>query len=130
MLQEYSVIKCHERIFAQFLEAEIIPPLAWSTRPPHMSTTEHVWDPVGQQAHQNVSVLVNIHQLSIAQATINNQSDSLRGRYVTVHRDNGATTPWYMCCLICIFICHNCHNCHDKEYMLMNKDLNKFAKKI
>ncbi len=81
MLQHDNARPHVARICTQFLEAEIIPVLAWPAYSPDMSPIEHVWDAVDRRIWQRVPVPDNIQQLrtaieeewtNIPQATINN----------------------------------------------------------
>ncbi|KAL0190518.1 hypothetical protein M9458_013216, partial [Cirrhinus mrigala] len=84
MLQHDNARPHVARICTQFLEAEIIPVLAWPAYSPDMSPIEHVWDALDRRIRQRVPVPANIQQLrtaieeewtNIPQATINNLSN-------------------------------------------------------
>ncbi len=85
MLQHDNARPHVARICTQFLEAEIIPVLAWPAYSPDMSPIEHVWDALDRRICQLVPVPAKIHQLrtaieeewtNIPQATINNLINS------------------------------------------------------
>ncbi len=86
MLQHDNAWPYVARICTQFLEAEIIPVLAWPAHSPDMSPIEHVWDALDRHIRQHVPVPANFRQLrtaikeewtNIPQATINNLIKSM-----------------------------------------------------
>ncbi len=103
MLQHDNAQPHVARICTQFLEAEIIPVLAWPAYSPDMSPIEHVWDALDWHIRQRVPVPANIQQLhtaieeewtNIPQATINNLINSMQRRCVALHEANGGHTRY------------------------------------
>ena len=83
------------------MEAENVHVLSW---PAYSPDIEHVWVALDRRVRKRVPVPANIQQLhtaieevwdNIPQATINSLINSMRGKCVALHEDNGGHSRYF-----------------------------------